>query len=414
VSINIQGGTLTGIGTITGSVTTATGAGAGQVSPGLSPGILNITGTYTQGAAGALNIELGGTTPGNNANNHDQLNVSGAATLSGVLNVSLVNGFTPAAGDTFTIMNYGSHSGTFTTVNLPALDEGLTWNVNYNATTVILSIPSQVAFFTSSTTIGSDSKLNWDNVLKRLGIGTSNILSRLLHLKGNVCLFERNVNSAGFIIERNGPDVTGYNRWVFGVDEPTGFVIKTYPWDSATAVEQLTITKDDPNTPANESKVGIGTTSPTAKLDVAGDVHVSGSLTLGGNKNFVVPDPSDPSKEIYYAALEGPEAGTYLRGSAELVNGIVTIDLPQHFTDVTSDKGLTVQLTPVGKGLQLYVIEKTTTKLVVGEATGLSGSFDYIVNGIRKGYEDYQVIRDASAKPAADTKVAQTNLISVP
>jgi hypothetical protein len=141
-----------------------------------------------------------------------------------------------------------------------------------------------VAFFTSGTDVGSDPNLSWDNTNKKLGIGTASPF-RLLHLKGNVSLFERNVNSAGFIIERNGPDVTGYNRWVFGVDEPTGFVIKTYPWDGATAVEQFVITKDDPATPANESKVGIGLTSPQYKLDVRSDsVAVYGENT--GNGNF--------------------------------------------------------------------------------------------------------------------------------
>src|SRR5512136_1695486 len=126
----------------------------------------------------------------------------------------------------------------------------------------------QVAFFTNSTDIGSDANLVWDNVNKRLGIGISTP-SRLLHLKGNIALFEREANSAGFIIHRSGADVSGYNRWVFGADEPTGFVIKTYPYDGATAIEQLVITKDDPATPANESKVGIGTTAPGAKLEIS-------------------------------------------------------------------------------------------------------------------------------------------------
>src|SRR5690349_22741933 len=52
-----NGGSLTGSGTITGNVTNA----AGQVSPGISSaGTIGITGNYDQGAAGALNIEIGG------------------------------------------------------------------------------------------------------------------------------------------------------------------------------------------------------------------------------------------------------------------------------------------------------------------------------------------------------------------
>ncbi len=35
-----------------------------------------------------------------------------------------------------------------------------------------------------------------------------------------------------------------------------------------------------------------------------------------GSKNFVEPHPTDPSKEIRYASLEGREVGTYFRGTA--------------------------------------------------------------------------------------------------
>lgn len=134
-----------------------------------------------------------------------------------------------------------------------------------------LSAPGQVAFWTSVINLSGDNNLYWDNANKRLGIGTTSP-QRPVHLVGNICLFERSSNSAGFIINRNGGDVSGYNRWVFGADEPTGFVIKTYPWDGATAVEQLVISKDNPSTPENESRVGIGTTSPTfGKLQVESD-----------------------------------------------------------------------------------------------------------------------------------------------
>ena len=52
----LQSGDLRGTGTLTGSVSNT----GGTVRPGLSPGCLNITGLYTQGAAGTLAIEVGG------------------------------------------------------------------------------------------------------------------------------------------------------------------------------------------------------------------------------------------------------------------------------------------------------------------------------------------------------------------
>jgi len=109
-SLVFNGGALGGTGTITGNVANT----GGIVSPGMSPGILRIAGNYTQGPTGTLNIELGGATYGAQ---YDVLDVTGAASLSGTLNVSLINGFTPVTGTVFQVMNYGSYSGGFSAFN---------------------------------------------------------------------------------------------------------------------------------------------------------------------------------------------------------------------------------------------------------------------------------------------------------
>jgi hypothetical protein len=119
----------------------------------------------------------------------------------------------------------------------------------------------------------------------------------------------------------------------------------------------------------------------------------NGDMEVRGQKRFVQDYPGDPTKEIVYVSLEGPEAGTYIRGTAQLQNGEAVIELPEHFGLVTNDEGLTVQLTPLGEWLQLYVIEKSAKRIVVREANGKSGRFDYLVMGVRKGYEHHQVIR---------------------
>lgn len=134
--------------------------------------------------------------------------------------------------------------------------------------------------------------------------------------------------------------------------------------------------------------VGIGTATPAARL------HVIGDLMATGTKSFVKAHPTDPAKEIVYVSLEGPEAGTYIRGTAKLVNGEAVINLPEHFSLVTNDEGLTVQLTPRGEWLQLYLVKTSTKQIIVREASGKSGQFDYLVQGIRKGFENHQVIRD--------------------
>ena len=124
-----------------------------------------------------------------------------------------------------------------------------------------------------------------------------------------------------------------------------------------------------------------------------GNVQVNGNLSVTGNKAFVQAHPTDPEREIVYVALEGGEAGTYVRGSGQLQSGKAVLALPEHFGLVTATQGLTVQLTPRGEWLQLYVVELDTAQLVVREAQGKSGAFDYLIQGVRRGSEPHEVIR---------------------
>jgi hypothetical protein len=140
--------------------------------------------------------------------------------------------------------------------------------------------------------------------------------------------------------------------------------------------------------------VGIGTTNPREKLHVVGNLLVEGDIYKRGRVSFVEDHATNPSKQIVYDALEGPEVGTYIRGTSQLVNGEAVIRLPDHFSLVTSEKGLTVQLTPLGEWLQLYVAEQNTQQLVIHEASGKMGSFHYLVQGVRRGYENDEVIKD--------------------
>jgi len=105
----------------------------GNVAPGLSPGKLTVSGNYTQGSTGALNMEVGGGTP---VTGYDQLAVTGNAALNGTLNVSLINGFVPAVGDVFQFITTGSFSGAFSTINTT----GFTAQVNYSASSITMTV----------------------------------------------------------------------------------------------------------------------------------------------------------------------------------------------------------------------------------------------------------------------------------
>jgi hypothetical protein len=112
--VDIDGGMLGGAGSILADVVLG-----GVLGPGTSPGILTITGNYLQQAAGTLNVEIGGVLAGTQ---FDVLNISGMATLDGVLDIDLINSFFPNVGDTFVIMTFGSRSGNF--ANITGLNIG--------------------------------------------------------------------------------------------------------------------------------------------------------------------------------------------------------------------------------------------------------------------------------------------------
>jgi T5SS/PEP-CTERM-associated repeat protein len=140
-----RSGVLSGNGTISGNV-----MNRGAFRPGLShssqtavPGTLHIDGNFLQSDTGYLLTRLGGTTAGTH---YDQLQVSGAVNLNGIMSVPLVNGFMPSAGDAFDILDWSSVSGRFSTVFLPSLKAGLSWDTSQLYTTGIISVVNAPLF----------------------------------------------------------------------------------------------------------------------------------------------------------------------------------------------------------------------------------------------------------------------------
>jgi hypothetical protein len=120
-----------------------------------------------------------------------------------------------------------------------------------------------------------------------------------------------------------------------------------------------------------------------------------------GTKNFVQNHPEDPESVVVYTALEGPTVDTYTRGTARLLGDEVRVPLDPTFRLVTDpDLGLTASVTPLEDGCELYVVGKSTTELVVRSSRGEDCRFDYVVYGLRIGFEDVPAIRpkDVEAK----------------
>ena len=114
-------------------------------------------------------------------------------------------------------------------------------------------------------------------------------------------------------------------------------------------------------------------------------------------KNFRIDHPEKEDKEIVYASLEGPEAAAYSRGTSTLENGRIFVQFPEHFRHVANPETMTIQLTPLyANTIGLAVVEKTSEGFWVQERMDGSGSFDFDWQAtcVRKGYEDFEVIRE--------------------
>jgi hypothetical protein len=132
----IQAGTIEGVGTIAANVTTS-----GVVSLVQPDGALMVNGSlFLQSGAQSV-FALGGTTPGQD---YEQLQVRDGLDLNGTLVVQLASSggqlFSPHAGDSFDLLDWGRLTGEFSAIQLPALGSGLAWNTSQLYTSGVLSV----------------------------------------------------------------------------------------------------------------------------------------------------------------------------------------------------------------------------------------------------------------------------------
>jgi outer membrane autotransporter protein len=127
-----SGGFLSGTGTVVGSLTNS-----GTVSPGNSPGTLNVMGSYTQTGSGTLRAEIA------SPSNYDIINVTGApgtASLAGAIAPTLLNGYQPRGNQVFpgVVTAAGGVSGSFSSIINQQFTPTLFWQTRYNPNSVDL------------------------------------------------------------------------------------------------------------------------------------------------------------------------------------------------------------------------------------------------------------------------------------
>jgi hypothetical protein len=126
----------------------------------------------------------------------------------------------------------------------------------------------------------------------------------------------------------------------------------------------------------SSSNIGIGTTSPGAKLEVNGSFRAT-------TKSFIIDHPTKENKKLQYGVLEGPEHSVYVRGKLTNTN---IIQLPDYWHALVHEDSITVNLTAIGKKQDLWVEEITDTYITVASETGDINCF-YAVFAERKDVE---------------------------
>ena len=131
----------------------------------------------------------------------------------------------------------------------------------------------------------------------------------------------------------------------------------------------------------DSGNVGVGTTTPTFKLQVVGSFAAT-------TKSFVIDHPTKPGMKLRYGSLEGPENGVYVRG--KLIDTDI-IELPDYWTGLVHADSITVNLTATGPGQQLYVERIENNCVYIVNETGKPVNCFYTVYGERKDVDKLEV-----------------------
>ena len=160
-----------------------------DVTPGFSPAAVTFGGNLAFDSTSTLHLDLGGTIPGNGPNNHDQVNVVGAASLAGGLDLVPYNGFVPVSGDKFVVMTYATASGSFSSVTGTNPAPGLTYVPVYSPTSlVILTTTNGDKTWVVDASGNSSLGANWLGGVAPGGIGDTATFSTIITAPRTVTL----------------------------------------------------------------------------------------------------------------------------------------------------------------------------------------------------------------------------------
>lgn len=130
----------------------------------------------------------------------------------------------------------------------------------------------------------------------------------------------------------------------------------------------------------------------SSSLDVQGRVTTAGPLTT---LTPVSTGPDSPPLVVGTAAAQGVEDLVLLRGSAQLVNGAVTVRFPAIYSALIDGTGVTAQVTPTSRGDSLVVTERAFDHIKVETMSGAATNqtFDYFIQASRASDTPFKAVR---------------------
>ena len=212
---------------------------------------------------------------------------------------------------------------------------------------------------------GCVSGLNAQNI----GIGTTNPTGKL-HVKDNTipsCIVESSSTVGTWLSIGNTTGSTWFQLIATGTGNGEGANKLLFTAGTSSVSTSTAFMVFDKAT----SNVGIGTNTPTAKL------QVNGTFTATGTKNFTIDHPLDPSNKILrHASIESNEVLNVYSGTIALdEQGKAVVSLPDYCEALNKD--FRYQLTCIGAFAQVYIAEEVNKNQfkIAGGTAGLKVSW---------------------------------------